>query len=117
MVPARLGDTQVGEEGNALRLGEKRVKLSPIACTKVQGTKRPEFNRGHAAPPQSRDAITKNRCPSPKSRLGNGQGTVRRQVRTYEKAGVVATMTNAARLIRTRRQYESPFPTPRGALL
>ncbi|HEV7388292.1 MAG TPA: hypothetical protein VGN73_06760 [Gemmatimonadaceae bacterium] len=32
-----------------------------------------------------------------KSHLGNGRGTVRRQVRTYDKAGIVATPIAAAR--------------------
>jgi hypothetical protein len=39
----------------------------------------------------------------PKSHLGNGKGTVRSQVRTYDRAGIVATTIAAARLVRTRR--------------
>jgi hypothetical protein len=32
----------------------------------------------------------------PKSRLGNGEGTMRFQVRTYDRAGIVATTIDAA---------------------
>jgi hypothetical protein len=33
VITSGLGDAEVGEEGNALRLGEKRMKLSPIVRT------------------------------------------------------------------------------------
>jgi hypothetical protein len=42
VVSARLGDAKVGEERNALRLGEERVKLSSIISTKIERTQRPE---------------------------------------------------------------------------
>jgi hypothetical protein len=36
MIPYGLGDTEVGEERDALRLGEKRVKLPPIVGAKIE---------------------------------------------------------------------------------
>ena len=42
MISARLGDAEVGKQGNALRLGEKRVKLSPISGAKIQRAERPD---------------------------------------------------------------------------
>jgi hypothetical protein len=43
VITARVGNAKIGEEGNSLGLGEKRVKLSPIIRTKIERSESPEF--------------------------------------------------------------------------
>src|ERR1700730_8687349 len=96
MESARLSDAQVREQRNPLRVGEERVQLSSVRSAQIQCAERPELYRGNAAPPRTHSPRSmKLECCS--RRLGNREGTVRLQVRTYAETGIVATTVDAAR--------------------